>query len=102
MEFHELPEAILQKYEAKDFVFLPISRGEPKERVQKTLAKLREKGIEINSGIDPQEDIWKLYEEGGLPLNFILDKDGVIRYSSMGYGEPKLKEMAALLDKLLE
>lgn len=102
MEFHELPEAILQKYKTKDFVFLPISRGEPKERVQKTLAKLREKGIDINSGLDPQEDIWKLYEEGGLPLNFILDKEGVVKYVSMGYGEPKLKEMSALLDLLLK
>lgn len=102
MEFHELPEAILQKYKTKDFVFLPISRGEPKERVQKTLAKLKEKGIDINSGLDPQEDIWKLYEGGGLPLNYILDKEGVVKYVSMGYGEPKLKEMSVLLDSLLK
>lgn len=102
MEFHELPEAILQKYKAKDFVFLPISRGEPRERIQKTVAKLREKGIDINSGIDTQEDIWKLYEGGGLPLNYILDKEGVVRYVSMGYGEPKLKEMSVVLDSLLK
>lgn len=102
MEFYELPEKILQKYDPKDFVFLTISRGEPKEKVQKTLAKLKEKGIDFNSGIDPNEQIWELYGEEGIPLNFIIDREGVIRHVSTGYGETKLDEMAALIGKLIE
>lgn len=102
MEFYELPEKILQKYDQKDFVFLTISRGEPKEKVQKTLAKLKEEGIDFNSGIDPNEQIWTLYGEEGIPLNFIIDKEGVIRYVSMGYGETKLDEMSELIKKLIE
>jgi peroxiredoxin len=102
MEFYELPEKILEKYENQDFVFLTISRGEQKERVQKTLAKLKEKGVNFNSGLDPQEYIWKLYGEEGIPLNFIIDKEGVIRYVSTGYGENKLEEMSLLIQQLLK
>ena len=102
MEFHELPEKILQKYENKDFVFLTISRGEPKKKVQKMLAKLKEKGIDFNSGIDPEKRIWNLYGRVGIPLNFIIDKEGVIRYASTGYGETKLDEMSELINKLVE
>ncbi|PVY43865.1 TlpA family protein disulfide reductase [Pontibacter virosus] len=101
MEFYELPEKILQKYDPKDFVFLTISRGEPKEKVQKTLAKLKEKGIDFNSGIDPNEEIWKLYGEEGIPLNFIIDRQGVIRHVSIGYGETQLDEMSEKIRKLI-
>lgn len=102
MEFYELPEKILQKYDPKDFVFLTISRGEPKEKVQKTLAKLKEKGIDFNSGLDPEEQIWKLYGEEGIPLNFIIDRQGIIRHVSMGYGETQLDEMSEKIKKLID
>jgi peroxiredoxin len=102
MEFYELPEKILKKYDSKDFVFLTISRGEPKEKVQKTLAKLKEKGIDFNSGIDPDEEIWKLYGEEGIPLNFIIDRQGVVRHVSTGYGETQLDEMADKIKKLID
>jgi len=31
MEFNEIPDKIVKRFEGKDFIFLPISRGEKRE-----------------------------------------------------------------------
>ncbi|MBO9561507.1 MAG: TlpA family protein disulfide reductase [Niastella sp.] len=101
MEFDELPSKILTPFKDKDFVFLAISRGEEKKLVDKKMKELREKGIDFNPGLDPDKSIWGLYGTAYIPKNFLLDKDGVIRYVSTGYAPPKVGELAAEIKKLL-
>jgi len=83
-EFYELPSKILEPFKEEDFVFLPIAKGEDPQRVQKKLAALKEKGLVFDSGLDPDETIWNQYARGGIPKNFIIDKNGIIRYVSTG------------------
>lgn len=101
MEFDELPAKILTPFKDKDFVFLAISRGEEKKLVDKKMKELREKGIDFNPGLDPDKSIWGLYGTAYIPKNFLLDKDGVIRYVSTGYAPPKVGELAGEINKLL-
>ena len=102
MEFHEMPDKILKPFKDSDFVFLPISRGETAEKVTKKLLQLQEKGIDFNSGLDPETKIWDQYATKYIPKNFIIDKDGVIRYISTGNSEGSVDTLAKEIQKLLQ
>ena len=102
MEFHELPSKILTPFKEKDFVFLPISRGETLATVTKGMEDLDKKGIAFPVGIDPSKSIWDKYGTTGIPKNFLIDKQGVIRYESVGYEEGGLDVLAKEIEKLLK
>ncbi|MDF2188522.1 TlpA disulfide reductase family protein [Paraflavitalea sp. CAU 1676] len=102
MEFNELPSKILQPFKDKDFVFLAVSRGEARAVVSKTMVELRNKGIDFNPGIDTDKSIWGLYGTVGIPKNYLIDKEGVIRYVSTGYTESGVDYLAKEISKLLK
>lgn len=102
MEFYEIPSKILAPFKDKEFVFLPISRGEELDTVRKGVEDLKNKGIVFPVGIDPDKSIWDKYGTTGIPKNFLIDKQGVIRYVSMGYREDGLDSLAKEIHKLLE
>jgi len=101
-EFHEMPSKILDVYKNKDFVFLPIAIGEDKALVSKKMLNLNEKGIVFNAGYDPDNKIWNNYAKGAIPKNFIIDKKGIIRFTSTGNGEKNVDNLAAKIQKLLK
>lgn len=101
MEFQEIPSRIIAPFKDKDFVFLAISRGEGQELVAKKMADLKTKGIDFNVGMDPDKSIWAQYGTAGIPKNYLIDQNGVIRYVSTGYGASKVDQMADEIKKLL-
>ncbi len=100
-EFYEMPSKILDVFDQEKFVYLPVARGEEEEVVNKKLEQLNEKGIVFESGLDPDEEIWKKYALGSIPKNFIIDQDGMIRYVSTGNSGSSVDEMRLELQKLL-
>lgn len=102
MEFHELPGEIIAPFKDKEFVFIPISRGETRETVAKTMSELEKKGISFNVGLDPDKKIWDKYGSSGIPKNFLIDQNGVIRYVSTGYSENSVQKLADEIKKLLQ
>lgn len=102
MEFYDMPEAILNPFKDQPFVFLPISIGESKEKVAKKIADLRKKGLDFSAGIDPENRIWNQYGAHGIPRNFLIDQNGVIRYVSAGYSEENLAAIAKEINTLLK
>ena len=102
LEFHELPSQLLAPLKGKDFVFLPISRGETKPAVAKGMAELKPKGIDFNVGLDPDKKIWDQYASIYIPKNYVIDKKGVIRYVSTGNAEGNLGKLLEEIKKLLE
>ena len=99
-EFSEIPEKLLKRFEGNsDFVFIPISRGESRETVQKKMNQLRRTGIVFPVGLDPDKTIYESYAKLYIPRNFLIDKDGKVVSTSIGYEE---KEFAALVDKIEE
>lgn len=99
-ELHHL-SAAMETYKNKDFVWLPISRGETKGAVQLKIDELKNEGISFTPGLDPNKSIWGKYATIYIPKNFLIDKMGVIRYVSTGFGDGKLKELLAKIDELL-
>jgi peroxiredoxin len=102
LEFYDFPSKIIEPNKNNDFVLLPISRGETKEKVAKKMVDLKKKGISFPVGVDPDEVIWRQYATGGIPQNFLIDKNGVIRHVSVGYGEANIEALAKEIQKLLK
>lgn len=101
-EFKVLPKTILDRFEGEEFVFLPISRGEKTEVVQKTMDELKEKGIAFNVGLDPDRDIYSLYATKYIPRNFLIDQHGKVVFTSIGYHDGELDEIAEKIEALLK
>lgn len=101
MEFSEIPEKILQPFEGKDFVLIPISIAESKEKVEKKMLAMKKYGVSFNVGIDPTKKIWDQYATGSIPKNFVIDKKGVVRYISVGNPEGSVDKLAMEIKKLL-
>ncbi len=102
LEFYDFPAKIIEPNKNNDFVLLPISRGETKEKVAKKMADLKKKGIDFPVGVDPDEVIWKQYATGGIPQNFLIDKNGLVRYVSVGYGKENIEKLAKKIQELLK
>jgi peroxiredoxin len=101
MEFYDFPGNIISPYKDKEFVLLAISRGETKDKVALKMLSLKKDGIDFNVGIDPDEEIWKLYAKGAIPKNFLIDQNGIIRYVTTGYTEENVKNISNEINKLL-
>lgn len=103
MEFYDFPSKIINPFKNSAFVLLPISRGETEEVVKKKMTQLKQKGIDFNVGIDPNQHIAGLYDaQNAIPKNVLVDKNGIIRYISLGYGEDNLNKISAMIKKLLD
>lgn len=100
-EMHSLPAA-LQAYNEKNFVWLPISRGEKKNVVAQKMDNLKKEGIVYMPGLDPDKTIWGKYATIYIPKTFLIDKKGIIRFVETGYSDEKLKSLLAKIDELLK
>lgn len=100
-EFTEIPEKILDPYSDKEFVFIPIAIGENKEDVQNKINRLKKYGVDFNVGFDPTKKIWNQYATGSIPKNFLIDKNGIIRYTSYGNSEGNVAKIANEIKLLL-
>lgn len=98
-ELKHVQKEIIDRFKGKDFVFLPISRGEKKATVE----AFREKnGYTFAMGLDPKQSIFKLFASNYIPRNFLIGKDGKIVYLSVGYDEKEFKELISAIDKALK
>lgn len=101
MEFNALPDQILTPFQGDDFVFLPISCGEKQEVVAKKMEKLKTRGVDFLVGIDPKQEIYPLYATESIPRNFLINREGKVVYTSIGYTEEKLEELYRNIEALL-
>jgi peroxiredoxin len=102
LEFYDFPSKIIVPFREQEFVLLAISRGEDRAKVAQKMRALKKDGIDFNVGLDPAESIWKLYADGAIPKNFLIDKQGIIRYASTGYAEENVDKLAKEIKRLLE
>ncbi|MDR1524099.1 MAG: TlpA family protein disulfide reductase [Tannerella sp.] len=98
MEFKEIPDKILKRFEGKsDFVFIPVSREETRETVRNKMDQLKRDGIDFPVGMDPDKAIYSLYAKSYIPRNYLIDRNGKVVHASTGYD---VKEFAALAEKI--
>ena len=102
MEFYDIPSKILGPFKDKDFVFLPISKAETKENVEEKMKRLKKDSIDFPVALDPKGIISNLYSAESIPKNVLIDKNGTVRYISIGNAEGNLDKLAIEIKKLLE
>ena len=98
-ELKYVQKQLIDHFKGKDFVFLPISRGEKKEVVEAFRKKMN---YTFPMGLDPKQEIYKLYASNYIPRNFLVGKDGKIIYLSVGYTPEEFAEMIKTIEAALK
>lgn len=102
-ELRAFPSKIVAPFKDSPFVLLSISKGETLKKVKETMSKLKKDGVDFNVGINPNRTIFDLYGKAGVPKNFLIDRNGTIRYVSSGYNsEEGLNELSSKIQELLD
>ena len=90
---------IIDRFAGKEFVFLPVSRGEKREAVE----AFREKtGYTFPMGLDPSQAIYDRYASNYIPRNFLISPDGKVVLATVGYDAEEFDEMIKTIEKTLE
>ena len=66
------------------------------------MRQLKKYGIDFNVGYDTDAEIWNQYAQGSIPKNFLIDKNGVIQFVSIGNSEGNVDKIALEIKKLLD
>ena len=98
-ELKHVQKELIDRFKGKDFVFLPISRGEKKDVVEAFRKKMN---YTFPMGLDPKQSIYKLYASNYIPRNFLVGKDGKIIYLSVGYTPEEFAEMISTIEAALK
>ena len=98
-ELARVQKDIVDRFAGRNFVFLPVSRGEKREDV----AAFREKnGCTFPMGLDPSQTTYDLYASNYIPRNFLIDADGKVVSASVGYDPEEFDQLIKTIEKILE
>ena len=98
-ELARVEKEIIERFKGQDFVFLPISRGESKDKV----AAFREKmGYSFPMGLDMDQSIFKKFATNYIPRNFLVGRDGKVVLASVGYDDAEFAELVKLIEETIK
>ncbi len=89
---------IIDRFAGKDFVFLPISRG---EELQTVNAFRKRMGYTFPMGLDPDQRIFRRYATNYIPRNFLIDRNGNVSLVSIGYDKREFAHLVETIEKEL-
>lgn len=98
-ELKRVQADLVDRFADKEFVFIPISRGEERE----TVAAFREQnGYTFAMGLDPERKIYDQYASNYIPRNFLIDRDGKVVTASVGYEPEEFDALIAQIEAMLQ
>jgi peroxiredoxin len=97
LELSKLQEHIIDRYGDKINV-LPISRGEERAKVEEYISKM---GYTFVVGLDGDQSIYRKYATNYIPRCFVIDANGKVLYSGVGYDEAIAQEVEQNIEKAL-
>lgn len=98
-ELKHVQKQIIDRFKGKPFVFLPISRGEKAATVEAFMQKMN---YTFPVGLDPKQEVFKLYATNFIPRNFLIGKDGKVKYVSVGYSPEDFEKLIAAIEQELK
>lgn len=98
-ELSHLQADVIDKYQGKKLVVLPISRGEKRDVVEKFII---DNGYKFGVGLDTDRKIYDQYASNYIPRTFIINKQGKVVYRTAGYDEEVAKQVDAAIQKALK
>lgn len=97
-ELKRVQSDIVDHFAGKEFLFLPISREETREQV----AAFREQnGYTFTMGLDPERKIYDRFASNYIPRNFLIDREGRVAMTSVGYEPEEFEAMIRKAEELL-
>ncbi len=97
-EMQRVQTGIIDKYCDLGLVFLPISRGEDKATVE---AFLKKNGYTFPVGLDTDKSVYNKFATQGIPRNFLINRQGVVVESSLGYEAEEFDALCELIKMTL-
>ena len=98
-ELTRVQKDIIDRFAGKEFVFLPVSRGEKRETVE----AFREKtGYTFPMGLDSARTVYDRYASNYIPRNFLIDKEGKVVLATVGYDDGEFDALIRTIEKTLE
>ena len=95
-ELARVEKEIIERFKGQEFVFLPISRGESKEKIAEFRNKM---GYTFPMGLDTTQAIFKKYATNYIPRNFLVDREGKVVKASVGYDDAEFAALVKLIEK---
>ena len=89
---------IIDRFAGKEFVFLPVSRGEKREAVEAFCEKT---DYAFPMGLDPARTVYDRYASNYIPRNFVIDRKGKVVLATVGYDEHEFEELIRTIEKTL-
>ena len=97
-ELTRIQKDLIDRFAGRDFLFLPVSRGEKRSDV----AAFREKtGYTFPMGLDSTRTIYDRYATNFIPRNYLIDRDGRIITATIGYSPEEFDELIAAIERAL-
>ncbi len=97
-ELTRVESDLIERFAGRDFLFLPVSRGESREAV----AEFREKtGYTFPMGLDPQRTVYGYYASNFIPRNFLIGRDGKVILATVGYEPEAFDALLATIEETL-
>lgn len=98
-ELARVQKDIIDRFKGEPFVFLPVSRGDSKEKVAEFRKKM---GYTFPMGLDCDSTVYRKYAQTYIPRNFLIDKRGRIVKASVGYKAEEFDELIKLIEKTIK
>lgn len=96
-ELAHLQEGVIDVY-GDSIRVLPISRGEERKVVEEFIASM---GYTFNVGLDSDQVAYSKYATNFIPRCFVIEANGNVLYSGVGYDEAVAAEVRSALDQAL-
>lgn len=98
-EFPLLQKDIFDSIKNKDFSILAISRGEETDTVKKFIDKNK---YTFPIYVDKEAKVYNLFANKYIPRNFVIGKDGIIKWASIGFVKEEFYEMVKVIEEELK
>lgn len=100
----ELPrvEELYRKYRDRGFAVVAVEALRDTERARKFIADKQLTFAFLENGTADAEVVARLYGVGGFPTSFLLDREGRIMFSHLGFEEGDERKLEADILELLD
>mgnify|MGYP000843125618 CR=1 FL=1 len=86
---------IIDRFKGKDFVFIPISRGETRRAVEDFRKRT---GYEFPMGLDPDQSIFGKFATNYIPRNFLIDREGRVVAATVGFEKAEFVQLTKAIE----
>ena len=91
-------QGLHQQLGGRGLQILSINQGEDPSDVRQFIT---DNHFSFRVLLDPRGDVSEKYGVRGIPTMVVVDKQGIVRWTSVGFSEHEAGELRSLLEKLL-